>query len=78
MRTTFEIQHTSHTLKDKEIVERLLTLKNIWNIDVDGKNGLISFDYQQHPVLEMVRKELFSMGYYVVNDSHHLNKNIKP
>lgn len=78
MRTTFEIQHTTQTLNDKEIVERLLTLKNIWNIEVDGKKGLVSFDYQQYPVLEMVRKELFSLGYYVVNDAHHLNKNIKP
>ncbi|MDV7139570.1 hypothetical protein R3X28_11815 [Maribacter sp. TH_r10] len=78
MRTTFEIQHTAHELNAKEIVERLLTLKNIYNVEVDINDGLISFDYTQHTVLDRVRKELMNMGFYVINDTQHLNKNMKP
>lgn len=78
MKTTFEIQLTTHELNPKEITGRLLSLKHIWNVEVDQANALVSFEYLDHPVLEMVRKELTDMGYYVINDSHHLNKNLRP
>ncbi len=78
MKTTFEVQQTAHKMNVKEIVGRLHTLKQVWNVEVDRENGLISFEYGEHPSLEKVRKELIEMGYYVVNDTHHLDKNTKP
>lgn len=78
MRTTFEIQQASHELNIKEIMGRLLNLKQVWNVEVDREKGLISFEYGQHPTLDMVRKELLEMGYYVINDTHHFDGNTKP
>lgn len=65
-------------MNTKEIVGRLNTLKQVWNVEVDRENKLISFEYGEYPSLEKVRKELIEMGYYVVNDTHHLDKNTKP
>lgn len=78
MRTTFEIQRTTHALNSKEIIEKLQALKYVWNVEVDWENGLVSFEYSHNPILKRVRKKLIDMGYYVVNDTHHLDKNIKP
>ena len=78
MKTTFEIQNSNHVLAKKAILEKLYTLKNIWNVNVDQNNGLVSFEYLHDNALEIVRKELIEMGYFVVNDTHHFNKNTKP
>ena len=78
MKTTFEIQNSNHILDRKAILEKLYTLKSIWNVHVDQNNGLVSFEYLHDDELEIVRKELIEMGYFVVNDTHHFNKNTKP
>lgn len=78
MKTTFEIQNSNHILDRKAILEKLYTLKSIWNVHVDQNNGLVSFEYLHDDELEIVRKELIEMGYFVVNDTHHFNKNMKP
>ena len=78
MKTTFEIQKAISLLNKKVVIERLHNMRNIWNVSVDLKNRLISFEYYNRNVLEILRRELGEMGLYVINDTHHLDNNTKP
>ncbi len=78
MKTTFEIQQAISPLDKKVVIEKLHNIRNIWNVNVDLKNRLISFEYLNRNVLEIIRKEISDMGYYVMNDTHHLDNSTKP
>ncbi len=78
MQTTFEIQQSISHLDKKVIIERLHNIRNIWNVYVDPENRLISFEYLNRNVLEVLRRELGEMGLYVINDTHQLDNNTKP
>lgn len=75
MKTTFEIQKSKSGLDKKAIIEKLFTLKNVWNIIIDSENSSITFEYLNRNGLEMVRRELNEMGLFVINDTHHLDPN---
>lgn len=78
MQTTFEIQQAISPLDKKVVIERLQNIRNIWNVNVDQENRLISFEYLSRNVLEVLRRELGEMGLYVINDTHQLDKSTKP
>ena len=78
MKTTFEIQQAISPLDKKVVIERLHNMRNIWNVNVDLKNRLISFEYLNRNMLEVIRRELGEMGLYVINDTHQLDNSTKP
>ncbi len=78
MQTTFEIQQSISHLDKKVVIERLHNIRNIWNVYVDTENRLISFEYLNRNVLEVLRRELSEMGLFVINDSHQLDNSTKP
>jgi len=78
MQTTFEIQQAISHLDKKVVIERLHNIRNIWNVNVDQENRLISFEYLNRNVLEVLRRELGEMGLYVINDTHQLDNRTKP
>ncbi|MBT8300297.1 MAG: hypothetical protein HKP42_04585 [Maribacter sp.] len=78
MKTTFEILQTISPLDKKVILERLHNMRNIWNVKVEPKNRLISFEYLNAAVLKIIRKEINDMGLFVMNDTHHLDNSTKP
>ena len=78
MKTTFEIQKAISPLDKKVVIERFHNMRNIWNVNVDLKNRLISFEYLNRNVLEVLRRELGEMGLYVINDTHQLDNSTKP
>ncbi len=78
MKTTFEIQQAISPLDKKVVIDRLHNMRNIWNVNVDLKNRLISFEYLNRNVLEVIRRELGEMGLYVINDTHQLDNSTKP
>jgi len=78
MQTTFEIQKEISPLDKKMVMERLHNIRNIWNVNVDPENRLISFEYLNRNVLEVLRRELGEMGLYVINDTHQLDNSTKP
>lgn len=78
MKTTFEIQQAISPLDKKVVIDRLHNMRNIWNVNVDLKNRLISFEYLNRNMLEVIRRELGEMGLYVINDTHQLDNSTKP
>lgn len=78
MKTTFEIQQAISPLDKKVVIDRLYNMRNIWNVNVDLKNRLISFEYLNRNMLEVIRRELGEMGLYVINDTHQLDNSTKP
>jgi hypothetical protein len=78
MKTTFEIQKAISPLDKKVVIERLHNMRNIWNVNVDLKNRLISFEYLNRNFLEVLRRELGEMGLHVINDTHQLDNITKP
>jgi len=78
MKTTFEIQKAISHLDKKVVIERLHNIRNIWNVNVDQENRLISFEYLNRNILEVLRRELGEMGLYVINDTHQLDSSTKP
>ncbi|MBT8298734.1 MAG: hypothetical protein KJO52_10400 [Maribacter sp.] len=78
MKTTFEILQTISPLDKKVILERFHNMRNIWNVKVEPKNRLISFEYLNAAVLKIIRKEINDMGLFVMNDTHHLDNSTKP
>lgn len=75
MKTTFEIQNVGLDMDKKVILERLYTLKNIWDVFVDTNNCSITFEYLDSTGRDMVKRELHHMGYTVINDTHTLDSN---
>jgi hypothetical protein len=78
MKTTIEIQNSNLEIDKKAIVERLGTMKNIWNVLVDTDKALISFEYLNESSRDFVKRELHQMGYILINDTHSLDSNVNP
>ena len=78
MKTTFEIQQSISPLDKKVAIERLHNIRDVWDVNVDQENRLISFEYLNRNVLEMIRRELGEIGLFVINDTHHLDNSTKP
>ncbi len=78
MKTTIEIQNSNLEIDKKAIVERLSTMKNIWNVLVDTDKALISFEYHNESSRDFVKRELHQMGHILINDTHTLDSNVNP
>lgn len=69
MKTTFELEPKKKGINERAIVGSLFSLPNIENVSVDLENSSISFEYRVGNDLEMVRRELYDLGYIVINDT---------
>ena len=78
MKTSFELQPRISAMEKKLIHENLNTLENIWNISVDPDTVSISFEYLTGDDLEKVRRELYELGFVIVNDTNRPDTPRKP
>jgi len=70
MKTTFEFRLKKSGIDENLILENLSTLENIWNISFDRDMASVSFEYITWVDLEMVRRELYELGFHVINETH--------
>jgi len=78
MKTTFEIQQSISLMDKKVVIERLHNIRDVWDVIVDVENRLISFEYLNRNVLEVIRREINEIGLFVINDTHQLDNSTKP
>jgi len=78
MKTTFEVQSKISGINEKLILENLYTLENIWNIAIDSDSASVSFEYMTWADLESVRRELYELGYHIINDNLRFDSSEKP
>lgn len=62
----------------KVVIERLHNIRDVWDVIVDVENRLISFEYLNRNVLEVIRREINEIGLFVINDTHQLDNSTKP
>lgn len=59
------------------IVNQLSTLKNVFNLDVNINNSLVSFSYINQEDVLKVKKRLKELGYPAIEDSNSFSAKAK-
>ena len=72
MKTTIQIQNLKCHGCASTINNKLSGLDNINDVSVDVDNDTVSFEYDSEKTLEIVKNELYKLGYPLVGEDNKL------